>query len=285
MSALKDTIPGTPEYWQDAQERACARTFLDHLSSRDGTIYEFQRAEEKFPGLVGSLRWDFVATQKGCDPWIAIEIKRLPFLDLNRQWHDWKELLEHVDQATQTRLGSSVLVYDPPRLNLGQQKRKELVSVLANVIAEEASGLTPADGLRDISPVIAQRFSDWPESKSNNNEYKSYGEFRPGPIHISVESAPTSGVRLFGVGNSGDLIEDHRKALAQVINEQKDVHANSQLGLAKEKGAQSTVLLLDCDAGSQEDYIREFLIKFPTHLLSEVDHIYTVGGEKVTEVF
>ena len=152
--------PQTPKYGQDAQERACAQRFLDWLSSKANHIYELQRAEQAFPELRGHLRWEFVARQKESPEWIALEVKRLPFLGLNKPWSDWKKLLEQVNQHIQSRLNSTIQIHFPPKLNLDQQKRKELIPVLAEVIVRETPALKSNAPPRDMGPQIGKRFPD-----------------------------------------------------------------------------------------------------------------------------
>jgi hypothetical protein len=178
-----------------------------------------------------------------------------------------------------------VLIHLPPPLDLSQQKRKDLVSVLADVLAENATTLCRGRGMRDFSPEIATRFPYWPQIKSNLEEYDRWGEFRPSPIYITKESDEGCEVRLFSVGSGGDLAHAHDTALAQVFDKSKGVRANEQLKLATQYGADTTILLLDCDPGYQERYVENYLSSFPRELISYIDHIYAVGAGTVTEVF
>lgn len=281
------------ESGQSAQERICAQRFLNWLSYQRGANYSLQRAEEAYPDLKGRLRWEFVARRKGAAEWVAIEVKRILFpqlgssLQLDRLRSDWKKLCSQVDTEVQGQLEGVIGIDRPPALILDQRKRKQLVTMLAEVIIREASGLKTAQELRDVGPQIAERFPDWPRTKSTLEEYEHWGEYRPSPVYLIRLPSQGCGVKLLavGAGGGGDIKEIHQAALEKVFNPVEGVKANKQLGLAKARGAKCAVLLLDCFPVYFEGEIREYLRGLDHDLISEIGRIYSVTNEKVVEVY
>jgi len=273
--------PGHP--W----ELACAQRFLDWYNREIGTTYAIAgRAEEIFPEL-SDTRWEFVARQPDSDEWSAIEVKRLPLLvALDRESSDWHKLCREVDDQLRGRLRGVIEVHFPPTPNFSQRQRATLTRVLGEVILEHADSLAQDAEFRDIGPDIKELFADWPETKSSIREYKDWGEFRPHKLLLSKRSELGGEVRLSGGASSGgNLVSAHHAAMSQVFVAHKPVRANTQLKLAKSMRAESTILLLDADLASQPDLARMFLTEFPADKLADIDRIYLVGNEEVTEVY
>lgn len=274
----------TPDH---PSEIACAQRFLDWYNREIGTTYAIAgRPEEIFPEL-GNTRWEFVARQPDSDEWSAIEVKRLPLLvGLDRESSDWHKLCRAVDDELHGQLRGVILVHFPPTPNFSQQQRTTLIRVLGEVILEHADSLAQDAEFRDIGPDIKERFADWPETKSSIHEYEDWGEFKPHKLLLSKQSEQGGEVRLSGgISSGGDLVSAHHAAMSQVFVAHKPVRANTQLKLAKSMGAKSTILLLDADLASQPDLARIFLAEYPADKLADIDHIYLVGSDEVTEVY
>ena len=268
-------------------EKICAQRFVDWYNTQEGSSYVVERTEDVFSELIGKTRWDFIAWHKESGEWIALEVKKLPFLRLESPLSFWRRLCSEVTTEAKSRFSDTFEVRLPPSLNLRQQERKELVTILAEVIAREANVSRPIGNPKDIGPEIATHFSDWPKTKSNGRkEYKQWGEYRPSRLLILRKSDEGCELKLGSspqmMGHTKQAVES---ALDQIFKTQKAVQANGQLGLAKMKGARKTILLLDSDPACDENYIREYLLGLPPQHLSNIDRIYSVRASEVVEVF
>lgn len=269
-------------------ERFCAQTFIDWYNTQNRTAYAIQRADLVFPELVGNTNWDYVARQDGSDGWFGIEVKNVLREALERRSSDWQKLCTQLKEKIQTELRGTVLIHADATIAFPQQKRKELLHVLAEVIPHEASTLQMG-GLKDIGPAVAAKFSVWPRERSTLDEYKQWGEWRPSRLYLGLDSRQGCELKLGVSSPSNDnLVRTCQERLDKIFDPQKGPQANRQLAVAKAKGADSTVLLLDCWLVSELrlflPYTHQRLAKLKPHQLSAIDHIYLVGGQTVDEV-
>ena len=71
------------------QEEVCARTFTNWLSSNLGIDYDLKRVDEC---LDVNGTWDFIASSKNDNKWLALEIKGLVIPQSLRQFGSWSRL-------------------------------------------------------------------------------------------------------------------------------------------------------------------------------------------------
>jgi hypothetical protein len=73
----------------------------------------------------------------------------------------------------------------------------------------------------------------------------------------------------------GDVVKESINALAKVFNP-KNFAAGKQLKLAKEKGAATTILLLESDVFYYQCIARDYIQKLENQLIFDIDSIYLV---------
>ena len=147
---------------QRAHEERCAGSFFEWLAQNQGTEWEFQRAEERFPELANGTRWEFVASHPDeIQEWTAIEVKCLVFPDGLRAVSDWHKLIDDVNTKLDGQLCGKYWLARLPKYTFDQKERAALLDSLVQVIQKIAGDLAAGD-MREIGPEIASLFSGWP---------------------------------------------------------------------------------------------------------------------------
>jgi len=274
---------------KENKEEICVQSFLNWYKEQHKGNYIHQRADTHFPDLKGDLNWDFVAYKRdNPKEWIGIEVKELLRLkEIPIQLEFWQRLCSELTKDLKgTGIQGEFLIILPPPFNLRSKKRSEFKEAFIAVLCEKAPNMK-INQIIDISPNIAARFANWPREKSDAfDEYDKWGTSRPSKLQI--EKISDSGCKVSVVTSpliTGDVVEEHKEIFNEVFKLKNDaIPANTQLKLAKEKGATKTILLLCCNAFVEETLIKNELQIFDRHLIPDIDCIYLVDMGSEGEV-
>lgn len=271
-------------------ENTCAEIFLKWLGGQQDVQWTFIRAEEKFPQLANTTRWEFVAHRAASnDEWIAIEVKSLVFPEGESQHGSWHKLVDDVNKKLGGRLPGKYWLAHLPRYTFVQAQRKTLADCLERTVQEAAQTLEKGRQ-KDIAPSIEACFKHWPK------------DTRKQPMGFDTETLqalyPPHQLLLLKSSNEGNSLRVGVDPVVGYWSEpalktavigllQGSGRANAQLGLAKDKGALRTVLLLDerIDFDPQVVQVVAKVIRgLDTSHLSNIDEVYlvsTFNGEHV----
>jgi len=279
---------------KQAQEKACAETFLKWFSIQRKCKYQLERAEtnSKLKG-----RWDFVAWVEECPEWIAIEVKELVVPQSRRQFGSWskfatlatKELLRQ-----KTIQGSFTIITHVP-WQFNQKQNKLLINAFMNTLNEIYLNINKNEIL-NIGPNIATRFNGWPcESPTINHKLfrkKHIFKIVNPPKELSIIKLSDTGysVNLGAcVGQPYEVELSLTRALLNIFNTSDDKNSkpNEQLKEAKQKGASETILLLDSHILWEPNIIAKVLKGTAQSLMSNIDAIYlvSVSNDKVKGIW
>ncbi len=267
------------------QEQACATTFLDWYNQHNSTCYHIHFAEHIFPnmGRSGARTWDYVAHRSDEDPvWIALEVKGLATARDSNRTGEWRKFCSRITEQVKGRANGTFVVSFPPPLAFRQSDKNLLSRVMADLIAQAAS-TAPSGSSTDLGPEIAKQCAFWPTVKSNLDEYDIWGEYRPHKLLMEWNSDQQFAVKLgdHWIGKGGFALA-HQQALNEVLGP-GEITANTQLGQAKLKGAQKTMLLLDCPF-CDFTLIEQHVGNMNPSFLSNIDYIYLVGNRQIVNV-
>lgn len=262
-------------------EQQCIQTFLNWYNKRFKTSFSYYRAEGVFPKIADSTRWDFIITQKEHSTWYAVEIKRLIRPEAKIQLVRWNKLLKSITNSLRNRLQGEFHVYGVPCLKLDKQKRTKLKRVLAELILQSAQSLKNGETI-DLGAQILRRFREWPSTPHLNPNLSPPIEHR-----VNVDSC-FSLQRISDTGCSLELLfaqsgvfivkQVVEEALTTLFDSEEMLQANKQLGLAKQKGAKETILLLDYHLPSwYPNCLRQVMVNnMNSQQLSNIDTTYIV---------
>lgn len=266
---------------KESDECQCIETFLNWHNMQLGTSFSYQRAENVYHDIAASTRWDFIITQSDSSTWYAAEIKRLIRPEAKIQLVQWNKFLVNIKNSLGNMLQGEFLIYGVPSLKLDKQKRTELKRLLAELIQRHSQSLRK-DEMVDLGPYIIKRFAEWPSTPHLNMSLSP-----PIECVVNADSCFTlhklsaTGCSLeLAFAQSGVFVLDQAviEALTSLFDNGEIIKANTQLGLAKQKGAKGTILLMDCHLPSwYPNHVRRVLAdNLNAENSSNMDAIYLV---------
>jgi len=271
---------------QAQDECQCIGTFLNWHNKRLGTNFSYQRAEDVFPEIADSTRWDFIIRENQYSPWYAAEIKRLIRPEAIIQLVSWNGLLKRIRDDLQSRLQGEFFVDGVPPLKLERQKRVKLKRVLSEGILQNAQSMKNGESV-ELGSQILSRFPDWPHTKHLNPHPPPPTECRVKAEYcFTLEKVADTGCSLeLASAQSGVFIPNQVvvEALTLLFEKGEMSQANEQLGLAKQKGAKETILLLDYDLPPSwyPNRAKQVLAnKMDQAQLADIDCIYLVKASE-----
>jgi hypothetical protein len=270
----------------EQDEQQCIQTFLGWHNNRFKTSFTYQRAEDVFPGITDSTRWDFIIRQNEYSPWYAAEIKRLIRPEAIIQLINWNGLLKRIRNDLRSRLRGEFLVYGVPSLKLEKQKRIKLKRVLTEVILQNAQSMRNRESV-ELGSQILSRFPEWPHTKHLNPHPPPPTECRVKKEYcFTLEKVADTGCSLeLAFAQPGVFILNQVvvEALTALFQKGEMSQANKQLGLAKQKGAKETILLLDYHLPPSwyPNHAKQVLAnKMDSPQLADIDYIYLVKASE-----
>jgi hypothetical protein len=237
----------TEENTRVQDEKKCIEIFLNWHNRRFKTHLNYQRAEDVFPEI--------------------------------------GKLLRSINNRLANQFQGEFLILGVPRLQLERQKRAELKRILSELILKNINSLK-SDAVVDLGSQILRRFKEWPSTPHLNTNLSPPIEYR-----VNADSCFT----LYKISNTGCSLElgaaqsavfrfdqAFLEALTSLFTKGEMSQANSQLNLAKEKGAKSTILLMDCHLPSwYPNHVRQVLADNEnSSQLADVDCIYLVKASE-----
>jgi len=266
---------------KEIEEEICVERFLNWYNKRHKRNYIYKRTEDhpNFTGLKGELRWDFLAYEHdNPEEWIGIEVKELQFLrGTSVCFAFWGNLCSDLNKLlARRRFQGGFEIGFPPPLDLTQRERQRLLEVFSQVLIDKQSGWKAGE-TKDIGPDVWSKFPKWPTQRSNEDEWDEWGRARPSKLEITKVSDSGYEVRVVTSPLiDGDVVEEEKKAFNAVFKQKNGIiQPDNQLGLAKEKGAKKTLLLL-AGIGVDEGLTRNFVQSVAHHLISHIECIYLV---------
>lgn len=266
-----DQSKESPKEWD---ERQCIETFLKWCKRQFKTSFSYQRAEEVFPEIAASTRWDFIITQKECSPWYAVEIKRLIRPEARIQLVHWDRILTNIKNKLSNQLQGEYLVYGVPSLKLEKRRITELERVITELILQNAQALKEGKSI-DLGSQILGRFSEWPHTQVLNPNLSPPIERKVKEEYcFTIEKSADTGCSIeLAYSQSPPFIVEAPTS----IEREEILQANTQLALAKERGASGTILLLDYHLPSwRPNYVKGNLDQMDPKQLSNIDCVYLV---------
>lgn len=266
---------------KESDECQCIETFLNWHSKQLGITFSYHRSESVYHDIANSTRWDFIIKQIGCSMWHAAEIKRLIKPAAKIQLVQWNKLLVNIKNILGNRLQGEFLVYGVPSLKLEKHERTELKRVLTELILQNAASLKK-DDMVELGPQILKRFKEWPSTPYLNMSLSPPIEYRVNEDScFTLHKISDTGCSLeLGFAQSGAFVLDQAvvEALNSLFDKGEIFKANTQLGLAKEKGAKGTILLIDYDLPSwYPNHVRRVLVNnLNSQNSSNIDVIYLI---------
>ena len=282
---------------QEYDENICAKIYVHWLGNQQHTQWTFIRAEHKFPKLADNIRWEFVAHRVHNDEeWYALEVKSLVFRKGKIQHNSWRKLIGDVNKHLEGRLPGEYYLVDFPKYDFGQTQRKTLVDQLEKTVLDVAKIMREGEKI-DIGPKIATGFNHWP----NNTTKRPLGydpetfqlRFPPHALLLIKNSDHGNSLSIpmsnFEGGWAGPMLS---KALLDLLDlldllEEND-KANTQLKLAKNKGAAKTILLLYEQTDFDPRLTAEVISNLDASRVSNIDEVHmvsTFGGEHIQQVW
>lgn len=266
-------------------EEQCIKTFLNWHNRRFKTNLGYKRAEKEFPEIGNSTRWDFVIRRNKCPPWYAAEIKRLIKPGAVIQLVQWNKLLRNITNSLGNQLQGEFLVYGVPSLKLERHKRTQLKRVLTGLVLQNAASLRN-DEMVNLGPKILKLFEEWPSTPHlNPNPPYDIAHRVNADSYFALHKISDTGCSLeLAFAQSGVFLLDQAvvEALTLLFDNGEILKANTQLALAKQKGAKGTILLLDYDLPSwYPDDARQVLVdNLNSEQSSNMDAIYLVKASQ-----
>jgi hypothetical protein len=238
----------TEEPPEESDECQCIETFLNWHNKQLGTNLSYQRAENVYRDIAASTRWDFIITQSDSSKWHAAEIKRLIRPEAKIQLVRWNKFLMNIKNSLGNMLQGEFLIYGAPSLKLDKRKRTELQRLLAELIQRYSQSLRK-DEMIDLGSYIIKQFPEWPSTPHLNMSLPPHIEYVVNTDScFTLHKLSDIGCSLeLGFAQSGACVLDQAviEALTSLFDNGEIIKANTQLGLAKQKGAKGTILLLD----------------------------------------
>lgn len=271
---------------KERREKACAQCFIDWYNERNLTAYRLRRAEEAFYELDHETRWDFVAVQgRNLGHWLAIEVKRLIRPNLRRQFSDWNRLIQAVTRDIVGKhpnalTGTFQLVPGVAQrlCGLGAKKLSQLKRVLEQVIPESVKGMEMRTWA-DLGPAILQKFPEWPHTDHLQMHPQPHIVKRADKLPVYKMSNGGKQIEVPTAVDAFSSREAEKEASSLLFGGEKGslAKANRQLGIAKQRHAYKTILLLDrcLDSRMHLAVVKQALLSDP-NAISNVDAVYLV---------
>ena len=274
---------------KDRAENACVKCFFDWYTLISGTVYSVERTEHVFPELADSTRWDFTATPRGEREWCALEVKGLIRPKAKVELVHWIKMFAAVTKQLSGLLQGEYLVVGTPSLWLNRNENRKLREILPRVVLTKAKNMNKGASVKLGADILA-KFPNWP-SRPNV-------EMRPQPHLVKIPHE----IELFKISDRGLSIEpgmspvdifDVSGAVTEATNALFDpakegiLKANEQLGLARVKGANMTILLLDCHLPWDPDNVKQILDSKDHSYMSNIGEIFLlqVSEQRVSKVW
>lgn len=274
---------GATNEWDEQQ---CIQAFLNWYNKRFKTSFSYQRAENVFSDITDSTRWDFIITQKDSPLWYAVEVKRLIRPEARIKLVNWNRLLKRIRDDLQNRLQGEFHVYGVPSLKLDRHKRTELKRVLIELILQNAQSLRNGESV-ELGTQILSRFNEWPHTQHVNMSLSPPIEYKVLPQYcFTLEKVADRGRSLvLPFAQSGVFILNQAvvEALSSLFEKGEMSQANEQLGLAKQKRAKETILLLDyrLPPSWYPKHAKQVLAnKMDSSQLADIDCIYLIKASQ-----
>lgn len=271
-------------------EQQCVTVFLAWFNKTCGTEYFAERTEIAFPELTGQQRWDFVARQDGCPDWIALEVKEVTVGKYHTVPRFWDTVFEQVNRIIKGKLKGTFTMVGLPNLIIEQKKRKQLAEAISQVILDRRTDIT-SGGYVDIWPDIVKLLAHWPhEDLSGLTSLLSPGNLSPAKLYVHKTSDEGCHVGI-AMYSSLPVTEAEDKQVAVDLLKPIDnrIREDSQLGVAKSRGAKLGIFLLDAVVWEYKDikHIEQIMAALPSGLMSNTDAAYLVdvSHSQVTRVW
>ncbi len=259
------------EWWW---ERTRVQRVLDYHNEKYKTHITIKgRATDVYLYLKGQLNWDWVCCDTETRGEIAVEVKKLTDEKLEVRHNTIGDVLEEIKNDLSNKLPGTFLLgisisprnsYLPLR---GQQNRQKFKDVLCEAIFQTAQRLKLEEEQALTPQIIGQLPFALPDS------------FFCGLCKVSDKGSAlykSSGV----TGSwSWQLNEHELKNFEELVS-----HANEQLGQAT--NAKRTILVI-IEEGLRmtiPDTVAMALEQINHGSYSQIDHIYSITGEKVAEI-
>jgi len=276
---------------KEKEERDCGECFLRWYSQQHMVNYTLRRTESVYPELEDNIRWDFTAiSSTSGEDQLAIEVKQLIRPQTRIQLVRWNKILNDIAKKLRGKIKGQFLIWGTPVLELDQNRLAKLRKILLKIILENSKTLKKGQEL-DLGPQILSSFPEWPSTP--------FLETEPSP-HIEHKVQEQSRFTILKSSESGCLLElaispvdvfhvekavsDAIDALFKPVN--GILHANEQLGAAKEKGCKISFLLLDCHILWRPNIIRGIFRNKTSGTISNIDAVYLVetSQKRVAEI-
>lgn len=272
-------------------ENTCANIFLKWLGGEQRAEWMFRRAEDEFPELKNTTRWEFVAHRTDRNQeWIALEVKSLVFPEGDSQYWNWHKLVDYVNKKVEHKLPGKFWLAHLPKYTFDQNQKTTLEDCLERVTQEAAQSLGKGEQ-KNIGPSIAACFSHWPKDTTKQPTGIDPGTWRPRlpphPLLLQRGSCEGGSLVIAAYPFVGYWVEPALKAAVQGLLA-KNGRANKQLGVAKSKGASKTILLFDERIDFDPQGTAQVIGGLDTSHLSNIDEVYlvsTFGGEHVKQLW
>jgi hypothetical protein len=187
----------------------------------------------------------------------------------------------NIKNSLSDRLQGEFLIYGVPSLKLEKQKRTELKRVLTELILQNAQSLRN-DGMVDLGSQILIRFKEWPSTPHLNSNLSPPIEYRVNADScFTLHKLSDTGCSLelgFAQSEVFRISQEVVEALASLFNNGEILQANTQLDLAKQKGAEGTILLLDYHLPSwYPNEVKQVLTNnMHSNQFSSIDTVYLI---------
>lgn len=183
------------------------------------------------------------------------------------------------------QLQGEFLVYGVPSLRLEKHKRTQLKRVLTKLVLQNTASLKNNE-MVNLGHQILRLFKEWPSTPhlNPNPPYDIEHRVNAGSC-FTLHKISDKGCSLeLGFAQSGVFLLDQVvvEALTSLFDNGEILKANTQLALAKQKGAKGTILLLDYDLPSwYPDDARQVLANnLNSEQSSNMDAIYLVKASQ-----
>jgi len=260
---------------KDMWTRVFVQKVMDtHNSAYRKNVSIHSRAEEIYSDLQGQLNWDWVCMERTSGLKVAVEVKRLTRRLAEATHSELKTVGRTISAKVQDRLQGFVLlsVYLPaPELKLRSAVRQVLIQRLAEFVVEKAQKVpdgrtitTRVEDGDDLSAVLPA--GTWLDLRKEDQAKLKPDAGQLNCLHVDFSWGWSAATRTL----ADKELEEFRGLIAK---------ANKQLGVAKQRGIQETLLVLVeiGFSGAAPDAVKNTLDDFAPDTYSDINHIYLVG--------
>ena len=272
---------------QANREEQVARMFMDSLGTQTGLKWNLARAEQKFPELANSTRWEF-AGEWADESWFGLEVKSLLYTPGERKMNDWGKLVGEINEKLEGRLPGKYWLAGLPKYSFDHNQRQSAVDCLTDVINNIAPTL--GEGIKcDIGPHVGNLLDCWPQDRRKQPRIDRANLRLEYPSHELLLYKQSTDGSFVGIGVGPGFSYWAEPTLFEACRSvlQKGT-TNEQLKLAKNKGASKTVLLFDDRIDFDPKIVVQAFSLVDGSQLSHIDETYlvsTFGGEHVQQVW